>query len=400
MLRNTLKLMVEIACLPLMFALALVGRFTRKRIDVGLGPEPLINNIYHKKALERYGYSAQTFVFSVFHLTSEFDVRGDQILSTLPPLVAQILRPVVAMFYLYTIAVTRYRMLYIYFNGGPLYATHLLWQLEPLLYRLARVKVVVMAYGSDVQDMSRSPNLLFKHAMSHDYPRQGSRRVRICGQIDLWSKHADHIIGGCEWVDYMYHWDSLMIAHFSIDTDDWTPAGTAHTTAARGPIRILHAPNHRAIKGTQYFIDAVNRLAAEGFDIELVILEGMSNAKIRETMASVDIVADQLVVGWYAMFAIEAMAMEKPVLCYLREDLEQFYQAAGLLRANEIPIINCSPLDVEDVLRNLIAERERIADIGKRSRKYVLDHHSTEAIGKKIDAINRSLNVSPGVSEG
>ena len=31
-----------------------------------------------------------------------------------------------------------------------------------------------------------------------------------------------HIIGGCEWVDYMYHWNTLMVAHFSFDLNKIT----------------------------------------------------------------------------------------------------------------------------------------------------------------------------------
>ena len=112
-------------------------------------------------------------------------------------------------------------------------------------------------------------------------------------------------------------------------------------------------------------------------------------------MAGVDIIADQLVIGWYAMFAPEAMALEKPVLCYLRPDLLEFYIAAHLLEPGEIPIINCSPATVKDTLRQLIQHPERLAEIGARSRQFVLRHHSTTAVGAVFDRINRSLGVLP-----
>jgi len=263
------------------------------------------------------------------------------------------------------------------------------------LYKLAGIKVVVMPYGGDVQELSRSPNLLYKNAISVDYPEHRFRRRRIASKIDLWTRYADHVISGCEWVDYMYHWDTLMLAHFSIDVNAWKPAEADTIPAKGGKLRILHAPNHRAIKGTQYFIDAVRELNEEGLEVELVLLERVPNEEVKQVMASADLVADQLIIGWYAMFALEGMAMEKPVLCYLREDLQQLYVASGLIAPDEIPIINCSPATVKQAIRELASGRGRLADIGRRSREYVKKHHSTEAVGKVLDRINRSIGLSP-----
>ncbi len=70
-----------------------------------------------------------------------------------------------------------------------------------------------------------------------------------------------------------------------------------------------------------------------------ILAERVPNEKIRALMATVDIIADQLIIGWYAMFALEGMAMEKPVLCYLRDDLEKLYEATGLIQIDELPIV-------------------------------------------------------------
>jgi glycosyltransferase involved in cell wall biosynthesis len=361
-----------------------------KPIDVGLGPEPLINNVYHKKALESAGYSAQTFVNQVYFITNDFDIRADLILK----------RPfrLLRNYYLYILSIMRYKSLYIYFNGGPLGFTHFLWRIETFLYKLANVKTVVMPYGGDIDEMSRTRNLLFKNAMSRDYPTHRFRRKRIETQIDIWTKYADHIIAGCDWVEYLYHWDTLMLAHFSIDTDSWKPVDKTDDGLkwnGKNQLRILHAPNHRYIKGTKHFIDAVNSLNEEGFNIELVILEKVPNHEIKKIIASVDLVADQLIVGWYAMFALEAMAMEKPVLCYIREDLEKFYISSGLILDNELPIIKCSPVTVKETIKDLVLNRGKLAEIGKRSREYVVKHHSIESVGKVFRDINHSIGIRP-----
>jgi len=387
--RVPISLFLEMILLFPLVLLSISSRWSRRPVDIGLGPEPLINNVYHKKALRTKGYEAQTFVNDVYYITKDFDIRAD-LLFKWP---FGILRA----YYLFILAIFRYRCLYIYFSGGPLGFTHILWRIEPFLYKLAKVKTVVMPYGGDVQEMSRSANLLFKHAISRDYPNHRLRRNRIASKIDLWTKYADHVIGGCEWVDYMYHWDTLMLGHFSIDVELWKPlsGGKEAPSAKNRKIRILHAPNHRAIKGSQYFIDAVNDLVEEGLDVELIILEKVPNDELGREMGSVDIVADQLIVGWYAMFAIEAMAMGKPVICFLREDLQELYIASNLVKRYEIPIINCTPLTVKNRIRELVLYRDRLLEIGEHSREYVMRHHSTEVVGEVFDKINLSIGLRP-----
>jgi len=371
--------------------LAILARYRSKSVDVGLGPEPMINNVYHKKALNKLGYSAETYVSSVYLITRQFD---------------HILRPksgflmyFIFQLHLFWHAVSRYKILYIYFNGGPFFATRYIWRLEPYLLQLARVKVVVMAYGGDVQDHSRNPNLLLKHATAVDYPGHGQKRRRIAGQIDLWTQHGDHILGGCDWVDYLYHWDSLQIAHFSMDTDAMAARAAAappRPLEAGTPLRVMHAPNHRTGKGTGFFLRAIEELVAEGVAIELVMLERVPNEEILEAILGCDVILDQLISGWYAMFAIEAMALGRPVVCNIRPDLHALYVGAGLLESGELPIIDASPRTVKDVLRSLAAmDRRQLADLGRRSQEYVRRHHSLEAIGTDFARINRLLGVLP-----
>lgn len=363
------------------------SRFWVRKLDVGLGPQPLINNIYHKKALNKFGYKAETFVSHVYSITSDFDIIIEDNSIFLKKLL-----PYYVSYYLFIRAIFTYKILYLYFHGGPLWNCAVSKYLEPYLYKLAQIKTVLMPYGSDIHDVAKSHNLIFKHVMSRQYPNFTKLRKIPYSNVERWSKHADFIISGCEWVDFMHYWDLLTLAHFSIDTEDWKPF-KKRPISENDCFKILHAPNHRHIKGTQFFIDAVQDLQAEGLNIELVLLEKVDNRKIRETMELVDIVADQLNMGWYALFAIEGMSMEKPVLCYLRDDLLNLYQFAGLIKPDEIPIINCNTLNIKEIIRDLYNNRQSIIDIGKRSREYVIKHHSLEAIGSIFHNINISLGI-------
>lgn len=382
------RLTVEILQLPALLLLALVSRLANRPIDVGLGPLPMINNVYHKRALQQQGYSAETFVNSIYFITQEFDRKF--IARTR---IGRVLIHGVHLSFL--AALFRYRCLYLYFNGGPLGATVVLWRFEPLLLRVAGIRSVVMPYGIDVQVLTRSPNLMFRHAMSRDYPLYRFVRNTTAAKIDLWTWHATHVISGCDWVDYMYFWHTLMLGHFSIDTQRWRPVPAKVSKEKNGPFRVLHAPNHKAIKGSQFFVKAVEDLRAEGRNIELVLVQKRSNDEIRALMAEIDLVADQLIIGWYAMFAIEAMAMAKPVLCYLRDDLKRLYIDAGLVEEAEIPLIQCTPASVKETLRRLMDDHAALADAADRGPAYVQRHHSTESVGKVFAAINRSIGLMP-----
>ena len=212
--------------IPLLILLSLIARSSKKRVDVGLGPEPMINNIYHKLALERRGYTAETFARRVSHITSDFDhvlVGGRNISDRLYRV------------YAFLFAVFRFKCLYIYFSGGPLGTSRILWRLEAMLMKLAGTRIVVMPYGSDVHDMSLSPNLNFKHAYSKQYKAALLRRRVIAAKVDYWSRNAHHIIASGGLVHYMHVWDTLMISYLSIDTKKWNPPSRSCST---GPFKI------------------------------------------------------------------------------------------------------------------------------------------------------------------
>ncbi len=367
--------------------LACVLARCRTRRAVGLGPEPLINNVHHAKALRRQGYEAVTFVSHVYFVTQAFDVRD------LGPRPLNHSR-------LFLRAIFRCRILYIYFNGGPLAWTGLR-RLEPWLYRLAGVKVVAMPYGGDVQDFAVHDDVVYRSAYLTDYPQFIREQMRTRkAQVRRWSRHADWIISGCDWVRYMPHWDTLMLAHFSVDTEQWRlPTAAEYDAPARfsadRPLRVLHAPNHRAIKGTALLEKAVARLQAEGVPVELKVVQRLSNDEVRALVRQVDVVAEQFVIGWYGIFALEAMASGKPVLTYIAPELERLYLLHGLLERNELPVLRADHLTLEQQLRDLAGNRVPLAPLRERARAFVEKHHSLAAVGARFTAINTALGLPP-----
>jgi hypothetical protein len=89
-----------------------------------------------------------------------------------------------------------------------------------------------------------------------------------------------------------------------------------------------------------------------------------------------DIVIDQLLVGWYGVFAVEAMAYGKIVLCYLDDS----YYADSWP-----PIINTNKDDVYETLVKVLkmTPEDRMV-LGKKSRQFVETIHDGETIVKSI----------------
>jgi glycosyltransferase involved in cell wall biosynthesis len=133
---------------------------------------------------------------------------------------------------------------------------------------------------------------------------------------------------------------------------------------------VLHAPSSRRRKGTEHVIAACERL-----DVELEIVEGLRHDEARERYRRADIVVDQLNAGWYGLFAIEAMALGKPVLTFLHDEAaRRTEEAFGI----EVPLVRTSTETLADDLRALVdspADRRRI---GAAGRAYVERVHDVD----------------------
>jgi hypothetical protein len=158
-------------------------------------------------------------------------------------------------------------------------------------------------------------------------------------------------------------------------------------------LRIAHAPNNADFKGTRFLSQAVERLRDEGHEIELVRVEGVPNAQVLQLFASCDVVADQFVIGNYGYTTLEAMALGRPVLCYIRDPTE-------LTGGAECPIINTDPDRLYSTLKWCLANRAALAKIGGDGRRYVERYHSIAAVATRLaDLYVATANLPPALSE-
>jgi hypothetical protein len=146
---------------------------------------------------------------------------------------------------------------------------------------------------------------------------------------------------------------------------------------------VVHAPSSRARKGTEHVVSACAEL---GVDLEIV--EGLDHREAFERYRRAGVVVDQLNAGWYGVFAIEAMALGKPVVTFLHDEaVRRTEEAFGL----EVPIVNATRETLVDALRPLVesgGERQRV---GAASRAYAAEVHDLERMTDRLLALYAAL---------
>jgi len=146
---------------------------------------------------------------------------------------------------------------------------------------------------------------------------------------------------------------------------------------------ILHAPSSRRRKGTEHVL-----AACEGLDADLVLVEGLHHDEAFQRYREADIVVDQLNAGWYGLFAIECMALGKPVVTFLHEEAVARSEETFKTR---VPIVNATGENLRNRLEPLVADAAERRRIGEASRAYVEQVHDLERVADRLLALYSRL---------
>jgi glycosyltransferase involved in cell wall biosynthesis len=342
--------------------------------DVLWGPGAILNNRYATRAERLYGYRSDSLVYNVYRINQrrDFDVALDHARSL--PVIGWLV-PYGAFLW----AGLRYDHFGFFFDGGLLGGPGVAIEL-PLL-RAAGKGIVVYPYGGDARVASATRERGPWHAYS-DIPagEEDSDERDVRRRLALFGRWADVVLGCADLVEDLPRLDGVLLYPF--DSTDWQPVPEVDDDV----VTVVHAPNHRHYKGTRFLEAAIEHLQAEGLPVELVVVEGLANDEARAIFSRADIVADQFLLGAYALFAIEAMALGKPVLCHLNERFRAYHP-----EWSECPIVNADPDTLLDELRRLVLDPSRRRELGARGPAYVQRHHSLESVGATLDRIHREV---------
>lgn len=240
---------------------------------------------------------------------------------------------------------------------------------EIWLYHLLGKKVFYEFHGSDIRDIRKfCENSKMEYLPDMDIDEHTKKRNRkIVRKADGIVLHDDELI------PYLPEPHAPVYGlPLRMNVGQFTPHYPEEKKAGE-KIRIVHAPSRRGIKGTPVILETVERLMKEYDQIEFVLVEGKTQDEALKIYETADIVIDQVYVGIYGVFPIECMAMGKPVLCYISEEMKKHYP-------EELPVVSADRDELEEKLRELILDAGKRRELGIAGRRYVETYHDYRAV--------------------
>ncbi len=299
----------------------------------------------------------------------DFDVHREDFLGTARTWEA------VRDFFVFAWGLRRADVLLTFFDGGLLRHTGLR-RLEGPLLRLAAKRLIVFPYGSDIA----VPGYLgvVERALLIDYPEIADRARATRRRVDYFCRWADLVIRNHQY-GYLPRADVVWPTQMAVDTELWKGDGRAsRADGADGEVVVVHAPNHRHIKGTDRLLQAIETLRARGLQIRLDVIERRPNEEVRAAVHRCDIVAEQVLAG-FGIFAIEGASAGKPVLSALGWMPKEL--RSSVLMSN-CPFVDVDAEGLEPALEQLVREPARREALGRDGREFALQHCSYEATAR------------------
>lgn len=360
--------------------------FSRNKRNSIWAGTPIINMATNARAERLLGINARSLVYSTYFTTSEFDYDFSR-LTRIP-----LFRGLVPLLVFIWGCVVADRF-HFYCDRGllPPRKGFTFDFRELKVYRILGIPVFLWTYGADVrsraisQAMGRPNTCSFCDAPGRHCvcdPDTAAYNVRTLAELStaVFSGMGDMYGYTPGSIDDVFFWP------VDLASDNYRKYQPVFPDAsADRPLRIVHSTNHRMFKGTDFLIGAVDELKSEGAPLELVLVERVPNRKALDLYRSADIVFDNCVMGNIGFLGIEAMALGKPVMCFIRHPETQ------LLAANECPVINTHLTTLKEDIRHWAGNRSELAELGRRGRAYVEKHYSLPAFASRLQAAYEAL---------
>ena len=347
----------------------------KKKEKVLWGPVPMINYKYWSIALSKHGYDTETLVSNYYHIhqKDDFSLYYEDVVPKLfskSRNISMLLGPMFSFFY-----AIRFAKIINISNRGSFLGGTPIWYIEAYLFKLFSIKTVLSGFGSDYYMYSKIDNASLKHVLLMSYPKNAINENSIGKKVNYWTRHADIILGSYS-VDGIGRWDCLPVNMVTI-SDDKIALKEKKVGAVNNEITIVHSPNHRGFKGTEFIVKAIDELITDGYEINFILLENIENIEVlRILREEADILIEQIIVG-YGLSGIEGMANGVAVLSNINGSNYRTLRRYSYL--NECPILSTSPETVKENIKLLIENRELREELGRLGIDYVRKYHSEKS---------------------
>jgi hypothetical protein len=175
--------------------------------------------------------------------------------------------------------------------------------------------------------------------------------------------------------------------HLRFFTPD-APTEATQRSRPPGTLKIVHATNHPGIEGTRYIVSAVEALRVKGIDIELVLLQGVTQARVMAELGDADLSIGKMKMGYYANAQIESLAAGVPAITFVRPEFE-----TKQLRDSGLILTSLDAL--EQTIEYYARHPDALAEKKAKARSSLQLLHNNAAIVAELastyDEVRRSL---------
>jgi hypothetical protein len=231
----------------------------------------------------------------------------------------------------FILALFRYDILH--FISGETLLTRKLRGFELKIYKLLGKRIIMHFVGSDI----RNPYYIQWKEKNINQFLQGDAKFQktLSWQDKLIfdaEKYADSVLVSTP--DLLELISKAVYYPVVLDLNKYLSElnGIKHQRKISDEIVILHAPSNSKLKGTKYIHEILKKIALNSNNKIKVVLTAendykdkpVSRYELFKLYKESDIVIDQLIIGWYGLQSIEALAAGKHVISYVDANLNSF----------------------------------------------------------------------------
>jgi len=238
-------------------------------------------------------------------------------------------------------------------------------------------KMIMNHWGNDVR-FHEQARLNNPYVYTGDSPPNAVIHQNLT-QINRYIRQA--IVQDYEVYDYVApYYDKVHVVPIAIDLSSFAPV---YQPASNKKPLVLHAPTNPDFKGTHLIEKAISELQ-QTHQFEYRRIERLNHEEAIKLYRDADIIVDQIRCGSYGLLSVETMALGKPVIAYIRDDLVSKFPA-------ELPIFNSNPDNIKDRIRILLEQPSLRQQLGMQGRKYVEKYHAKEVVVDQLERIYATL---------
>ncbi len=267
----------------------------------------------------------------------------------------------------------------IYIISGENILTHKLLAFELWSYRLFGKKIVMHFVGSDIRNTAHLIWQNFAHAGKTDEPEPAAQTSQQIHRCRLAEKYAHKILVSTP----------DLLSFFTEGKAEYIPVFLdveAEGSASSGgeDVTVLFAPSHIHVKGADVVSPVLDKIAQrEGVSlIDTTLMDTadkpdqqykLTRYELLEYYKSAGVLIDQVIIGWYGLQAIEALAFGLLPVVRIDQTVESHLN-------EDCPMITFSDISsLEEAIIRAIEMKQKGEWDAARARTWVAENHSADA---------------------